>query len=113
ALPVRSVRTAVAAHVEGEDVEQRPKRQQTVDLRHGGFDSADRREFEKGPAGPGSEHVDARFDLVSRIFEDLTRVPVVSDLVVIPEDELRGLGIESAEVLVDEVVFPLTAKLVE
>ena len=63
-------------------------------------------------ARTGGEDVDAALG-VAGVLDDLAGVPVVEDLVVVPEDHLRDLGLEAAHVRVEAVVEVVPAELVE
>jgi hypothetical protein len=74
----------------------------------------DREVLVKGLRRAGREHVDHLLRVArirADVGEDLARVPVVRDLVVVPLHDDRCLRVEAAEILVEQVVPPLTAEL--
>ena len=68
--------------------------------------------LEEGAARPGREQGHASLG-VAGVLELLAGVPVVEDLVVVPDHHLRDLGLEAAHVLVQTVVEVVAAELVE
>ncbi len=111
-LSVGRVRSAVAAHVDREDVDERPVRDLAVHALEVVGLVADRRVLEERAPGARGEERHALLR-VARVLEDLRGVPVVAHLVVVPERELRDLGVEAAHVLVEQVVEVVAAELVE
>ena len=67
----------------------------------------------KCPAGAGGQQRHALLRVGQVRSEDLRGIPVVQDLVVVPDHELRHRRVEPADVLVEQVVAMVPAELVE
>ena len=103
---------AVGPHVEGEHLQQPTVGERAVDAFRLVGRVADRVVLEEGPLGPRREQGHA-LHLVPVVGQDLGGAPVVAHLVVVPEHDLRDLGVEAAHVLVEEVVEVVAPELVE
>jgi hypothetical protein len=105
-------RIAVAAHVDQKHVEQRPVSDLAIDASGLAGNGADRHEFEERAAGPRHQARGAVL-VVAGLVDAADRRPVVGHFMIVPLREHRHLGVESAQVLVEQIVFIVAAKLVE
>ena len=103
---------AIGAHVQQEDIEQRPIGDLAVDPPGFGQGLAHRHEFVEGAASARRQGENAFVDVASPAGR-LARTPVVGDFVIIPLRKQRHLGIEREQILVEQVVFVVAAKLRE
>ena len=103
---------AIAAHVDQEDVEQRPVRHLAIDaavpLRH----AADRHELVERAAGPRHQQRRAVLGIAGLVSGAAGR-PVVGHLMVVPLRQQRHLGVKGAKIFVEQIVFVVAAKLLE
>ena len=114
----RPVGAAVGAHVQAEHVEVRAPGHPAVDPRRREAVAApvdepadrDRLVLLPGPAAARGEHVAAALG-VAVVVDALARVPVVHRLVVVPLRDRRHLGVERADVPVEQRVAVPAAEL--
>ena len=107
--PAAAVRPAIAAHVEHEHVEQRPVGDLAIDAAALGGELARRRELVERAAAARRERRDVGIADAQRH----AGPPVVGDLVVVPLREHRDLGVEGAQIMVEQVVFVVAAEVGE
>ena len=119
-LEPRGVLALVGAHVQGEHVERRAAGDPAVDA--GGLEAraaaqgcgvGDRHVLLPRAAGAGGQRVHVTDLGVARVFEDLTRPPVVGRLVVVPLGDDGDVRVQGAEVVVHHVVAVAAAELVQ
>ncbi len=103
-------RIAVAAHVDQEHVEQRPISDFAIDAAGLSGDRPDRHEFEKRAARTRHQARSAVRVVTGRV-DAADRRPVVGHFVIVPLREHCHLRVEGAQVLVEQVVFIVAAKL--
>ena len=113
-LTVRRVRPAIGAHVEPEDLDERPEPARPG--RHA-RDQRDRAcigvySMNARLAARGEQR-DAALGVRTLPGEHLGRIPVVEHFVVVPDHELRHRRVEAPHVLVEQVVAMVAAELVE
>ena len=113
-LIVLAVRTAIAAHVEPEHLEQGAVSKGAVDPPALERMLADRHVVEERLRRPRREQIDA-LDLEDGLLgvarEVLVRVPVVQDLVIVPLHQHRHRRVEPAEVRIHQIVRVVPAEL--
>jgi hypothetical protein len=97
---------AIAAHVEHEGIEQWAVRDFPVDAPGFGLGLPHRHVFAKRAAAVRREQRRIGVGIVAAV---LARPPGVGDLVVVPLREHRHLGVESAHVRVEKIVFVVAA----
>ncbi len=110
-----AIRSAIAAHVEHEHVEQRSIRNLAIDAPGLGLREAQRHIFMERAAGPCRKDqgvlLDVFLALVLGAGQQLARPPIVGHLVVVPLREDRHLGIEGEQVPVEQIVLVVGAEL--
>ena len=111
-FPVLAVRSPVAAHVDHEEVQERPPADPPVDALALDRVGGEGRELEHRPLRPGRQQPGA-LDRVPGVLDHALVKPVVRHLVVVPLDVLRDLGVEAPDVLVREVVAVVAAELLD
>src|SRR5262245_1784433 len=116
-LEVLRVGTAVAAHVEHEHIEQWTVRYFAIDAAWLGRLLDHWQIFAHGAVGACAEEERGLLVIVPAPMlgagEQLARPPIVEDLVVVPLRERWDLGIEREQVLVEQIVFPVAAVVLE
>ena len=105
-------RIAIAAHVEQKDVEQRPVADLAIDPAGLRRRAANRHEFMKRAGRPRHQQRAAVLG-VAGLVGGADRRPVIGDFMVVPLRQHRHLRIEGAQILVEQVVFVVAAKLRE
>ena len=103
-LGVRRVRAAIAPHVEREHFEERPAAPRSINSFRLDRMNPKRLVLEKGPLRPGCKQRDAFHRVAGVGIEPLGRIPVVADLVIVPQHDLGDIAVEALQVLVLKVV---------
>ena len=105
---MRSIRAAIAAHVEHEHVEQRAVADLAIDAAGLGHGLAHGQEFVKGAAGARGKG--ERILLAERLLRQrLVRPPRLHHFVVVPQRKARHRGVERAQIVVEQIVFVIAA----
>ena len=116
-LQILAVRSAIAAHVEHEDVEQRPIGNFAIDSPGLGLREAQRHVFMKYAVRPRRQQQRIRLDVFAALVlsagQRLAWPPVVGHFVIVPLRKNRYLSVESEHVLVKQIVFVIAAELRE
>ena len=112
-LSIRGVGAAVRAHVEREDFEHGTVAPRPVDALALDRVDAQGQVLEERPLRARRQQGHA-FHVVARVaLEALGRIPVVPDLVIVPQRDLRHVGVEAPHVLVLQIVAVASPIVVE
>ena len=105
-------RIAIAAHVDQKHIEQRPVSDPAIDPAGLPGNLADRHEFMKRAARALNQ---PRFAVlgVTGLVGGADRRPVIGHLMIVPLRQHRHLCVEGAQILVEQIVFVVAAKLRE
>ena len=111
-LAIGAVCALVGAHVEREDLHERPERDRSIDPLGVVADERQRVVFEERLPPARSQQRDGLHLVAGSASWRRSQIPVVADLVVVPHHDLRDFRDEAAHVIVAQVVLMTAAKVV-